>query len=181
MFSKKDFQLMRKEYHEFDKSREKLIKISRAVVKLSKQTIYAIHRNDLADASKLTKNLNKEFGRLNALVKRIPNLKTVGQFKSAAAEFAEAMLYYGFVKNKRIPTHSGLLVSTESYLLGLCDFTGELTRMAVFLAGKNKVDQVIKIKDLVDNIYWELLKFDFRNGELRKKFDSIKYLSLIHI
>jgi predicted translin family RNA/ssDNA-binding protein len=31
------------------------------------------------------------------------------------------------------------------------------------------------IKELVSEIYGEMIKFDFRNGDLRKKFDGIKY------
>ena len=45
----------------------------------------------------------------------------------------------------------------------------------MFLAGKGEVEKVIKIKDEVDTIYGELLKFDFRDNEVRRKFDSIKY------
>ena len=71
--------------------------------------------------------------------------------------------------------HTQLKVPTECYLTGLCDFTGELVRKAVFLAGKNKKKEVIEIKNIIDSIYGELLNFDFRNGELRKKFDSVKY------
>lgn len=53
--------------------------------------------------------------------------------------------------------------------------TGELVRRAVFLAGKGKYEDVVKIKDFVDEIYGQLIKFDFRNSDLRRKFDSIKY------
>jgi len=43
------------------------------------------------------------------------------------------------------------------------------------LAGKGKGDEVVKIKDQVDLIYGELLKFDFRDNEIRRKVDAVKY------
>jgi predicted translin family RNA/ssDNA-binding protein len=40
---------------------------------------------------------------------------------------------------------------------------------------KGRFDSALKIKEVVEEIYGELLQFDFRESELRKKFDSIKY------
>ena len=87
-------------------------------------------------------------------------------------EYVEAILYFNFVKTGKLVE---LKVSPEHYILGLADLPGELVRKAVFLAGKGETDKVIKIKDEVDNVYGELLKFDFRDNEIRRKVDSIKY------
>jgi predicted translin family RNA/ssDNA-binding protein len=59
--------------------------------------------------------------------------------------------------------------------LGICDLTGELTRRAVSLVTKGKGKEVLVIKNFVEDIYGEFLKFDLRNGNLRKKYDSIKW------
>ena len=50
-----------------------------------------------------------------------------------------------------------------------------MVRKAVFLAGKGEVKKVGEIKDAVDHIYGELLDFDFRDNEIRRKVDSVKY------
>jgi predicted translin family RNA/ssDNA-binding protein len=47
--------------------------------------------------------------------------------------------------------------------------------MAVALATKRKFQEVEDIKEFVDKIYGAFLAFDLRNGELRKKYDSIKW------
>ena len=36
-------------------------------------------------------------------------------------------------------------------------------------------DEVVRIKDCVEEIFGEFLKIDLRNGTLRKKSDSIKW------
>ena len=38
-----------------------------------------------------------------------------------------------------------------------------------------KYKEVVKIRDAVSVIYGELLKFDFRDSDMRRKFDSVKY------
>ena len=43
------------------------------------------------------------------------------------------------------------------------------------MATNRKFKEVEKIKDFVDDIYGEFLKFDLRNGNLRKKYDSVKW------
>ena len=97
-----------------------------------------------------------------------------GPFKIAIQEFVEAACYHEFVKNKKIPSAKELNVDTEYYLLGLCDLTGELVRKAINSAINNDYDQALFIKKFVNDLYNELMLFEFRN-ELRRKFDSIKY------
>ena len=87
----------------------------------------------------------------------------------------EALCYYHFVKDGKIPGSKSLNVDNESYLMGLCDLTGELGRRAVNEVINQNFEEAFKIKNLVDEIYGEFLKFNLRNGELRKKSDQIKW------
>ena len=66
-------------------------------------------------------------------------------------------------------------VNSEEYLLGLCDLAGELVRKAVKDSIKKNFDSVLEIRDFVEELYGEFLKFNLRNGELRKKSDSIRW------
>ena len=79
------------------------------------------------------------------------------------------------MKNRRIPTKSDLDVSAEDYLSGICDLTGELVRKAIYDVIHKNFNEAEKIKELVHDIYGEFLKLHLRNGELRKKSDSIKW------
>ena len=53
--------------------------------------------------------------------------------------------------------------------------TGELVRKAINDAIKGNMKSALFIKGFVEELYGELLQFDFRNSELRRKFDGIKY------
>ncbi|MEK6899648.1 MAG: hypothetical protein AABX05_00850 [Nanoarchaeota archaeon] len=167
-----NFNKLRKDIQDYDTERENLIKKSRDVLKLSKQIIYAVHRDDLDEAVKLIKQIEVEKKKLDDIARHSKKMGSEGSYKVAIQEYAEALLYYHFVKDGKLVE---LSVDTEHFILGLTDLPGELVRKAVFLAGKGEVAGVIKIKDVVDTIYGELLKFDFRDNEVRRKFDAIKY------
>tara|TARA_Y100000310_G_scaffold124700_1_gene123390 strand:- start:15223 stop:15780 length:558 start_codon:yes stop_codon:yes gene_type:complete len=167
-----NFTKLQKQIQDYDKQRELLIKKSRDVLKLSKLIIYAVHRDEISNAAKLIKQIETERSKLNQIAKKNSKLQFEGSYKVAIQEYVEAILYYNFIKTGKL---TSLNVLPEHFILGLADLPGELVRKAVFLAGKGETKKVIKIKDAVDNIYGEMLKFDFRNNEIRKKVDGIKY------
>ena len=167
-----NFNKFQKEIKNYDDERERLIKKSRDVLKLSKQIIYAVHRDEIQNATTLIKEIEKEKKALDFIAKHSHRLLSEGSYKIAIQEYVEAILYYNFVKTGKL---IDLPVQATHFVLGLADLPGELVRKAVFLAGKGEVDKVIKIKEEVDQIYGELLKFDFRDNEIRRKVDSVKY------
>lgn len=58
---------------------------------------------------------------------------------------------------------------------GSLPVAGELMRYAVVKATARDVEEVKRCKAMVEAISGELIQFDFRNGPLRRKFDSVKY------
>ena len=157
--------------HKFDEKREDVIRISRDIINLSKQIIYAVQRNDLKDASLVIQQIKGSVSKLKKIrIATDTNINSV-----AFQEYVEAICFYEFVKNKKIPARASFGVSAEDYLMGLCDLTGELVRKAIYDVIHKKFDEASMIKELVHDIYGEFLKLHLRNGELRKKSDSIKW------
>jgi len=156
---------------DFDKKREELIQLSRNIINLSKRVIYSLHRDDMKSASSYVKQINDK----KSLLDRKNTNLDININKVAYQEHVEALAYYHFVKNKKIPSKNSLKVTTEDYLMGLCDLTGELGRKAVNEVIKKNYKKAFEIKELVSEIYGEFLKFNLRNSELRKKSDSIKW------
>ena len=171
MLNKKEFEKIRREIAAFDMKREQVIQLSREIINLSKRIIYALHRNDAKTASLLVKDIENK----KKYLQKIHLNADTNIDRIAMQEYAEAICYYEFVKNNKIPTKASLKLDNESYLLGLCDLSGELVRKAVNEAINGNFKQTIKIKDLVAEIYDEFLKFNLRNSELRKKSDQIKW------
>ena len=171
MLNKSEFNKIREEMHRTDLKREEIIQLSREIITVSKQVIYAAQRNDLNEAEKAVKAIKDKVKKLKKI-----NINADTNINSGAfQEYVEAIAFYEFVKNKRIPTKASLGVSAEDYLSGLCDLTGELVRKAIYDVIHRKFDEAERIKELVHDIYGEFLKLHLRNGELRKKSDSIKW------
>ncbi len=171
MLDNKEFDKIRQELDDFDKKREELIQLSREVIMLSKRVIYAVHRDDMKSASQALKEIEAKKAELD---KKNITLDT-NMNKTAYQEYVEAACFYYFQKDGKMPSKKTLNVDTESFLLGLCDLTGELMRKGVNSVINKKYQDAIKIKDLVDEIYGQFLQFNLRNSELRQKSDQIKW------
>ncbi len=175
MLNKTEFRNIGTEMLGLDKQREALIKKSRDVLKLSKQLIYSLHRNNLNEVNKLLNKVKKEKTKLDKIANKYKRLVYEGSYSEALQEYVEGLSYYSFIKGNKIPTRASLKVGTEDYLMGICDLTGELNRKAVALTVKRDYKSVKKIKNIIEEIYGEFLKFNLRNSKLRKKSDSIKW------
>ncbi|MEM3370709.1 MAG: hypothetical protein QXW00_02400 [Candidatus Woesearchaeota archaeon] len=170
-----DFKIMREQLAKFEERRDELIAKSRELIRLSKKVIYSVHRGDSKNAASSLKELEKRFKELNKSAKLQPELFYSGLFKSSVQEYVEAACFYSIIEKDKLPTHKELNVMAEHYLLGICDLVGELSRKAINSAAESDYSTALKIKKIVSDIYDELMQFDFSNGELRKKFDGIKY------
>jgi len=175
MIDNKDFKRIIKKIEDYDNKREKLIKEARKLLKVSKRLIYALNRDNEKEIKHLKKEIKKQKSRINSLVKKTIELKFEPSYSEAMQEYSEAMCYYSFIKDNRIPKISELKLRIEDYLCSLCDLTGELARRAVILATKNNVKEVEKIKELISKLYAKFIELNLRNGNLRRKFDSIKW------
>ena len=162
------FDKLRKEIEDKDKERERIIVESRPVIKNSKQAIYSIHRGDMDDAKKLIDIAESS-------LKKLKSEQNIGAYNAALQEYVEAITYYHYVQKGELLEFEKMNIDPENYLLGLCDLTGELGRRAVYSVINETYDEVKKINEFVSLIHDEFVKFEFRNSELRKKSDSIKW------
>ncbi|CEG44025.1 translin-like protein [Plasmopara halstedii] len=175
LLCRQDFVDMNQEMHEYDEMRENIIKRSREILKASKQAIFALHRSDRAEALKLLGNAERVIPELVKLTEKNASLRD-GALSSSLEEYAEAKCFYHYLDTKcLLPRRDVPIVLMNEYLGGVIDFTGELMRYAVVKATAREVDEVMRCKDMVEAISGELIQFDFRNGPLRRKFDSVKY------
>ena len=65
--------------------------------------------------------------------------------------------------------------NAEEYLGGVADLLGEMQRYAVLKATHRKVEDVRRCRALAADVQEAFMELNLRNGNLRKKSDSIKY------
>lgn len=175
MIDKKEFSEIKSLMEKDEETREEIISSSRDMIRLSKKLIYSLHRKDMDAAKKMRSEIGKQILQIREIAEKCPKFSYSGIYSVAVQEYVEALTYYEFMFNKRIPGYKELGVEYEEYLLGLCDLTGELERRAVHSTVAGEYKDVLLIKEVVEEIYDEFLMFDLRNSELRKKSDSIKW------
>lgn len=173
----KYFSKIKEEIESYDGKREEIVKDSNKIVKLSKTVIYSVHRNNIKEAQTVLDEMITLINKLNKEISKNPKLD-VGAYKVAVQEYVEAICYFEYVKNNKLPKHSDIgleEIDIEYYLLGLCDLAGELSRNAMDSAIKEDIKSVNKVRDFVNSLYDELMLIDLRNSELRRKVDGIRY------
>lgn len=158
----------------YDERREELIKQSRQLNGLAKKAMYQTHRDDLEDALKTFKEADLLAQGLKKAYAQDHKLK-FGAVTAALQEWGECYAYYVYAKEGRLVQQDELGLEDDDYLLALADMTGELTRRAVLASINKEKEKVKAIRAFVDDLLGIFLGFNFRNGELRKKTDSIRW------
>ncbi len=175
MFSKKNFEKIRKQLTDFTKRREHIIKSSRDILRFSKMAISCIHRHDLKVAQEhlhAAETLLKEVKKLAVLDAA---LSFLGAYTAAIQEYVEAKTFLHFVNTHTLLDLDSLGVEPEDYLMGLSDLTGELGRRAVLKTISKNYGDVHVVRDFVAGVHDFFLTLDMGNGDLRKKYDAIKW------
>lgn len=167
-----EFEGLKKELEAADAKREEFIAKSRELIKQSKTAIYALQRGDAKTAAAVLAGMKKEVSALKPFLK---DSRYAGVIKPAIQEYVEAAAFYEFAETGKLLQRGRLGVSAEHYIAGLCDLSGEIVRKAINAAINDDAKTVVAAKKFVENLYYGLLQFDLRNGELRKKFDGLKY------
>jgi predicted translin family RNA/ssDNA-binding protein len=170
-----EFDAMRDAMALYDEQRDRVIKRSRDITKASKVAIYCLHRGEMDKANAQLELAQEAADELLPLIQAEPTLR-YGSYAGGLEEYAEAAIFARFVQTGTILPLSELpRCDREEYLGGVLDFTGELNRYCVAKATARDVAAVTRCRDIVDALMGIFLKFDFRNGALRKKYDGLKY------
>ncbi len=173
MIDKKFFTKLYKEYSSYDIGRRIIIKHSNDVLKFAKQAIFATHREDIKEAEKDLDEAEKILKYLQTKIKKEKALQYEGAYLAAMEEYVEAKLFLNFIKTNKITAIKGQIIDVDSYMGGLCDFTGELVRRAIFLATRHRYKEVSICEQAIEDVVGELIKFNLL-GKLRPKFDQSK-------
>jgi predicted translin family RNA/ssDNA-binding protein len=174
MLNQKLFDQLKKDYDFYDQERRKLIGLSNDALMKAKQAIFAFHRDDMNGGNTLLSEVEAIFAELEKKFKKEEELRYEGSYRAALEEYVEAKFFGGFLEGKKIDFIKGAQIDADSYLAGLCDFTGELLRKAVLAATDKKFKKVEELASGIREVIGELLKFNL-TSYLRTKYDQAKH------
>lgn len=156
----------------YGSARREIIKGADDVRNLSKRAIFAMHRDDLAEADSLLADAKAGIAELRAKA-TMPGLEDEGAFRAGLEEYVEARLYRRFIENGTVADIGEDGVGYDTYLGALADVSGEIQRRQVKAAIDGDADEVERLYAAVEAVVGELLKMDL-TGHLRNKFDQAK-------
>jgi predicted translin family RNA/ssDNA-binding protein len=172
MINKKFIQKLKKDYDQHEGERRQIISFSNGVLNDAKRAIFALHREDKAKAEALLSEAEKSLARAEKSF-GFNRLREEGAYKAGVEEYVEAAMLYRVISGKKVDLIENITIDMESYLGGISDLTGELVRRAINLAAAGKTKEVLKVKDVINDIMAELVEFDM-TGYLRTKYDQAR-------
>ncbi|WP_457743040.1 haloacid dehalogenase [Thermococcus sp.] len=170
--------IIRRTLDEKDSLREEALKLTREIVRLSGDTIKALHRGDLSLARERWEKAHEKVWELYEMLKRHPDLYYSGYVQTAHQEFVEASLLMSYIMGKPYPWPSDLGVPETNYLLGVGDFIGELRRYFLHRLLEGDLESAEKAYREMERVYNALITLEYPKGlvNVRQKQDQARYV-----
>jgi predicted translin family RNA/ssDNA-binding protein len=172
MLNKKFFTKLREDYKRSDSERRQIISISNGILHDSKRSIFALQRGE-------TKEAEENFAAIEASLQKMEKSfgfnrnEDEGSYKAAVEEYTEAKMFYYYLSGKKLDKIPEVKLDYDSYVGGICDFTGELVRYATNQAAAGNFEKVAEVKEAIEMVAGELTDFDL-GGYLRTKYDQCR-------
>lgn len=158
-------------------ARERALAESRQIVRLSANTIRAVHRHDFDEADGLLGEARRMNDGLAELLADYPQIYWAGYMRDAQKEFAEANITLSIIAGRELPSPSELGVEHSVYLNGLGESAGEMRRYALDAMRRWDLDRAGTILNVMDEIYGLLVTVDYPDavtGGLRRTTDMVR-------
>jgi translin len=158
-------------------ARDRALAEGRQIVRLSANTVRAVHRGDLTEATSLLADAK---GLLAALIEHLspfPGIHWAGYVQDAMKEFAEASITLAVVGGQPLPAPADLGVEDAPFLNALAESAGELRREVLDRLRADDLERAEALLATMDVIYDVLITVDFPDaitGGLRRTTDQLR-------
>lgn len=152
--------------------KDKVLALSRDVVRIAGKGITLMHAKRLADARKCV-------AQIEALVRKLNKLEAGLEYYSMQAhqEYVEALAFYTVLKKRRLLRFGEARVNEVAYLLGMMDLVGELKRETIEALRDEDAKSASVYYGFMRNIYDSTRAMRFASSlvpEFRRKQDSAR-------
>ena len=178
MLSKDELAGLQQKLTDYDKTREKLLELTRKTVRLSSWAIVQVHRGQIPKAKTTLRDAKERIGQIRGLLNERSEFKQVGYVIVAFQEFSEAKILLSYASRKRLLSQREVGVDWMPYVLGLLDFIGELRRMTMDQLKAGKLKEAEGTFESMEALFEDLLSLDRTSivPTFRRKMDVAKKL-----
>jgi translin len=148
------------------KLRERLLNLSKKVVRNSSRAIIATHRQDERSSLGLLGRAERDMKTLTETIRKNPQFLTYGAVLQAQQEYAEARLFKNLVDRGKLLSPKRVGVPYQCYLSAVSEVIGELRRRALDAIRTNDLENAEKALDLMEELFELLMEFDYREAVL---------------
>ena len=160
-----------------NRAREDALRQSREVIQYSGRAIRAIHRGETDTAQALTAEARARIHAVRASLVSHPELFHAGYVHDSQKEYVEAEAMLAIAGDLPLPAPAALGVEPAAYLNGMAEAASESRRFVLDKLRLGEVAQAERVLKVMDDIYYELVTFDFPDaitGGLRRTTDSLR-------
>jgi translin len=158
-------------------NREKLLLMSRELIRLCGETISLSHRRKKEEAIKKYEEAIKKAKEIENIVANYPEL-LYGDVGTSFQELAEASIMISFYFDVKLNLPEDLGIPDTYYITGVADSVGEMRRSILELLRKgDNIGEAEKILDYMDSLYEALWKLEYPKSlvpGLRQKIDQLR-------
>ena len=158
-------------------ARERGLRISRQVIRLSANAIRAVHRSEYDNARELIVQARTDLEECEPILQTNPEIYHAGYMAEARKEFSEANITLALLSGAPLPQPDEIGVDTTAYLKGLGDAAGELRRHILDSLRWDRWERCEEVMEVLDDIYSLLVTVDFPEGVtmgLRRTTDMVR-------
>jgi translin len=155
-------------------AREQGLPLCRKAIRLSANSIRAIHRGEEQEAQRLLDEAHLLLDEAAAVMNSHADVRYAGFFHDASKEYAEARLTHALVFDKAIPSPQEIGVEAPAYLNGMGEAIGEMRRHILDLMRRGDLGRSEALLAAMDEIYYLLITMDYPDamtGGLRRTTD----------
>ncbi len=158
-------------------AREQALSASRAIIRMSANSIRAVHRGEFDQAARMLDDAKRVRDDAVAALEGHADVYYAGFLHDAQKEYAEARTTLALLTGGAIPSPEELGVEYPAYLNGIAEAVGEMRRMILDRLRAGHFEGCEEILDAMDHIYSVLVTIDFPDamtGGLRRTTDQTR-------
>jgi len=174
---KKYLAKIRKDLNGYGATRLGIMGIANDALHHAKRAIFALHRNNLAEAEERIMAAENKFREIETKYGKEDRIYDEGAYRAALEEYVEAKIFSAFLRGEKIGEVKGFGIEPETYVAGLADVPGELLRFAIRAATARNLPEVRRAAAVSDDIMVEIMEMNL-TSYLRNKADQAKQAAL---
>jgi translin len=158
-------------------ARDRALNEGRQIVRLSANTVRAVHRGEIDIARNLLEDARSMLGSLTASIAEFPAIRWAGYVQDAMKEFGEASITLAIVAGNPLPSPEELDIDDAPYLNGLAESASELRRLTLDMLRSGQFDAAERYLQIMDEVYAFLTTVDYPDGitgGLRRTTDALR-------